>query len=271
MRIEKGLLGAALSLILAAYGAGCSSSPGAGDDGAAGSAVSSSGSAGAPLASAGSAGSGASSGGSAGAAPSGGTGNALAGSANGGAPSGGTTGTAGAGGTGASSRPKLRTVGYLPSYRGSLAKWATQLDFSLVSYVNVCFGTVDDSGNVSYPDATLPMFVTTAHAAGAKVCMASAAQRRSRRISARSPDRSQPGQSRGVRRKKGTKRATRCPAGLDCIDIDFEGNGVNADYEGFVTRAQYVVESAGQANHGCSRELVPVVTSRPVRSTPSIS
>lgn len=222
MRIEKGALSTALCLIVAAYGAGCSSSSGAADDGTAGSLASSSGSAGAPLVSAGS-------GGSAGAAPSGGAGNSVAGSANAGAPSGGATGAAGAGGAG--SRPKLRTVGYLPSYRGSLTNWATQLDFSLVSYVNVCFGTVDDSGNVAYPDPALPAFVTAAHAAGAKVCMALGGATTITDLG------SLAGQIAPANRAAFVNKITSyaMSTGLDCIDIDFEGNGVNGDYEGFVT------------------------------------
>src|SRR5450755_1030692 len=241
MRIEKGVLSAALCLIVTAAGAGCSSTPAASDDDAAAAGQSSS--AGAPAANAGWGGSTSvagsfNNGGSSGAAVGG---SASAGSANsaGATSVGGATGAAGSGPT---SRPKLRTVGYLPSYRGSLATWATQLDFSLVSYVNVCFGSVDDSGNVSYSDATLPTFVTAAHAAGAKVCMALGGATTINDLG------SLAGQIAPANRAAFVGKITSyaMSTGLDCIDIDFEGNGVNQDYEGFVTALSTSLKAQGK-------------------------
>src|SRR5450432_1580915 len=225
MRIEKGVLAAALCLIAAASVAGCSANSDSRDDGtgAAGSGVG-----GVLTTSAGSGGTGASLGGSASggsaAAPAGG-GSTSGGNA--GAPAGGAPGAAGSGGSGPTSRPKIRTVGYLPSYRGSLATWATQLDFSLVSYVNVCFGNVDDAGNVSYSDQTLPAFVTAAHAAGAKVCMALGGATTINNLGTLA------GQISAANRAAFVGKITSyaMSTGLDCIDIDFEGNGVNQDYE----------------------------------------
>src|SRR6188768_407354 len=94
---------------------------------------------------------------------------------------GGTAGSGSLGGSGGSVgvvdpgplvHPDQRTVVYLPSYRGSLATWATKIDYSQVSYLNLCFAEVDAAGNVSYADPTLDAFVAAAHAKGVKVCMA---------------------------------------------------------------------------------------------------
>ncbi|HWZ92871.1 MAG TPA: glycosyl hydrolase family 18 protein [Polyangiaceae bacterium] len=237
MRIEKGALAVALCLMAASTGAGCSASSdsrdnsmGAAGNGVGGASVSTGGTAAAV--------GGSSNGGSAGT-PSGGNaaaGNAAGGNAAGGNPAG------GSGGTGPTSRPKIRTVGYLPSYRGSLATWATQLDFSLVSYVNVCFGTVDDAGNVSYADTTLPAFVTAAHAAGAKVCMALGGATTISSLGSLAGQIA-PANRAGFVGKITTFAMT---TGLDCIDVDFEGNGVNGDYEGFVTALSASLKGQGK-------------------------
>jgi spore germination protein YaaH len=140
-------------------------------------------------------------------------------------------------------RPKLRTVGYLPSYRGSLAVWATSLDFSLVSYVNVCFAAVDPSGAVSYPDAQLGSFVTAAHRAGAKVCMALGGASTISDFSAYSGLVAASGRAAFV--QKITDYAVN--TGLDCIDVDFEGpSAVNSDYEGFVTALSVSLKAKGK-------------------------
>ena len=190
------------------------------------------------------AGAGGSAAGSAGSAGSGG-GSAVAGGATGGtlnlagsagastAGTGGSSvaGAASAGAGGGGSRPNLRTVGYLPSYRGMLSQWATSLDFSLVSYVNVCFGAVDAAGNVSYPDSGLPAFAAAAHGHGAKVCLALGGASTINDFTVIGA------QITAAKRKAFVQKITAyaVSTGLDCIDVDFEGNGVNADYEGFVT------------------------------------
>ncbi len=156
--------------------------------------------------------------------------------------------SAGAGGTG--SRPNLRTVGYLPSYRGMLSQLATSTDFSLVSYVNVCFGAVDASGNVSYSDPDLATFSKAAHAHGAKVCMALGGASTISDFSVIGAQITAANRTAFVQKITAYALST----GLDCIDIDFEGNGVNADYEGFVTalgaslHAQHLEMTAAMAS-----------------------
>jgi hypothetical protein len=231
MRIENGVLAAALCLGAAVVG--CSAST---DSATSGPGASGNGAGGAPVASAGAGGTSASLGGST---SSGGGGMSSVGGAIGVA---GGNAAAGAGGSGPTSRPKIRTVGYLPSYRGSLANWAKGLDFSLVSYVNVCFGTVDASGAVSYADPTLPDFVTAAHAAGAKVCMALGGATTINDLGALA------GQIAPANRAAFVGKITSyaMTTGLDCIDVDFEGNGVNGDYEGFVTALSASLKAQGK-------------------------
>jgi len=162
---------------------------------------------------------------------------ALGGGGAGGAGGGSVAGGAGAGGLatgGSSSTLKTRVVVYLPSYRGSLATWATRLDFTKVTHVDLSFATIAADGTLAYPDASLASFVSAAHAAGVRVSVVI-------------------GGSDTIANGLGAAtEALIAPAGrgafiqkissyldsnaLDGIDIDFEGSkAVNADYEGFVT------------------------------------
>ena len=128
-------------------------------------------------------------------------------------------------------RPAQRTVVYLPEYRGSLATWTSKIDYSHISYLNLCFATVDAAGNVSYPDAGLDGFVAAAHARGVKVCMAigGGAIIDTGGVYATVL---QDG-TRGALVNKLSQFAV--DRKLDCIDVDLEGNGVNQYYEAFVT------------------------------------
>jgi len=165
----------------------------------------------------------------------------------GGAPSAaGNAGSAASGGNaGASSgsRPKLRTVAYLPSYRGPLAGWASSFDFSRVSYVDLCFASVDATGSVSYPDAMLGAFVTAAHKAGAKTCMALGGASTISDFSLLGGLVSAPNRAAFVQKITDYAVST----GLDCIDVDFEGpTAVNADYEPFVTLLSASLKAKGK-------------------------
>ena len=235
MRIENGALAAALCVVLTGASLACSSSDsGAGSPGAGGNV----GGGGAPIVSGGAGGSsGASAGAAAGGAPSGGSGGAGAAS-----------GAAGSGG--APTGPKQRTVGYLPNYRGSLTTWAAGLDFSLVSYIDVCFADIDGSGNVTYSDAALPAFVTAAHAKGSKVCLALGGATTINDLGALAGQIAPANRASFVSKIVGYAMTT----GLDCIDVDFEGNGVNGDYEGFVT-------ALGPALHAQGKEMSAALAS----------
>ena len=148
---------------------------------------------------------------------------------------GGDAGGSGGGGglvdSGPLARPGQRTVVYLPDYRGALATWTAKIDYSRISYLNLCFANVDAAGNVSYADTGLDTFVAAAHAKGVKVCVA---------IGGGSIV-----ETGGVYATvlQDATRSTLVNAlgqfavdhQLDCIDVDLEGNGVNQFYEAFVT------------------------------------
>ena len=237
MRIGNGSLGAALCMVLVCSSVACSL--GIRDDSSSAGAGATIASGGGGAASAGMSSNGGTSGTSiAGTSSNGGTsvGGAVAGAASG-------SGSAGAAGAaGAPSGPKQRTVGYLPSYRGSLNTWATTLDFSLVSYIDVSFGTVDDSGNIGYPDPALSAFVSAAHAKGTKVCLALGGATTIDNLGALA------GQIAPANRAAFVNKITSyaMTTNLDCIDIDFEGNGVNQDYEGFVTALGPALKAQGK-------------------------
>jgi chitinase len=146
--------------------------------------------------------------------------------------------------------PDLRTVVYLPSWRGALTTWTAKTDFSRLSYLNVCFAEVDAGGKVTYADASLDGFVAAAHAKGVKVCMAIGG---------------------GAIIENGGVYATvlqdtlretlvsnlgqyATDHQLDCIDVDLEGNGVNEYYEAFVT-------SLSTKLHAQNKEMTAAVSS----------
>jgi hypothetical protein len=187
-----------------------------------------------------------------------GTGGAgTAGSTTGGSATGGSAGSAtagssagGSGGGGPVTPPDLRTVVYLPEYRGALSTWSAKLDFSRITYLNLCFAAVDAGGNVSYKDQGLDAFVSAAHAKGGKVCMAIGG--------ATVIDNGgvyatilQDG-SRDAFVGKLTQYAV--DHQLDCIDVDLEGNGVNQYYEAFVT-------SLATQLHGKNKLMTAAVSS----------
>lgn len=140
------------------------------------------------------------------------------------------------GGTGSGAEPpktptSMRTVAYVPSYRGQLANWSRQLEFANMTYVNLSFVEVDEVGNVRFPDAGLPGFIASAQAAGAKVCVALGGATTIDTggvFATLLTDAQRPAfVDKLVTYTLDNK--------LDCLDIDLEGNGVNEYYEAFVT------------------------------------
>lgn len=152
----------------------------------------------------------------------------------GGSATGGSVAVAGSGGSapiGPIVHPDQRTVVYLPDWRGALSTWTPKLDFSKITYLNLCFAAVDAAGTVSYKDQGLDAFVSAAHARGGKVCMA---------IGGASVIND--GGVYATVLQDATRDAFVNKLGqyaadhqLDCIDVDLEGNGVNQYYEAFVT------------------------------------
>ncbi len=147
----------------------------------------------------------------------------------GGGPRGG-VGGAGSGGPNSQERIGMRTVLYLPNYKGDLSSWSQQLNFSNISYVNLSFLDVRPDGSVSYSDGALPAFVQAAHAAGTKVCIA---------IGGATTIENGGPFATLLQDDQRAKLVDNLIAfvetnQLDCLDVDLEGNGVNAFYEAFV-------------------------------------
>jgi chitinase len=108
--------------------------------------------------------------------------------------------------------------------------------------VNLSFADVDASGNVTYPDAGLGGFVERAHVAGAKVCIA---------IGGASTIDS--GGVYATLLQDGNRPALvdRLVTfvrdhGLDCLDVDLQGNGVNQYYEPFVVELSAKLKPEGR-------------------------
>ncbi len=139
-------------------------------------------------------------------------------------------------------RPSLRTVAYLPSYRGSLSTWTRQLAFAEASYVNLSFAEIDARGNVSYPDPGLTSFVNAAHAAGVKVCVALGGADTIRDGGVFASLLQDANRSAFV----DSLVAYADTHQLDCLDVDLEGNGVNQYYEAFVTELGSKLRASGK-------------------------
>ena len=152
------------------------------------------------------------------------------------------SGGGGTGPIGPTERPDLRTVVYLPDWRGPLSTWQQQIDFSRITYLNLCFAEADAAGNVTYSDPGLDSFVSVAHAAGVKVCMAIGGAS----VIADGGVYSTILQD-GQREAFVTKLSDYATAHqLDCIDVDLEGNGVNQYYEAFVTALAAKLHQSGK-------------------------
>lgn len=177
-----------------------------------------------------------------------GTGGVPAVGGGGGAAAGSATG--GVGEPGTHGRPDQRTVVYLPEWRGSLAAWASKLDYSRISYLNLCFADISAGGDISYKDAGLDAFVSAAHAQGVKVCMAigGATVIDDGGVFASVL---QDGERDAF---VGKLDQYAIDHQLDCIDVDLEGNGVNQYYEAFVT-------SLATKLHASQKELTSAVSS----------
>jgi chitinase len=67
--------------------------------------------------------------------------------------------------------PSIRVVAYLPNYSGSYSSWASSIDFSKMTHLNLAFATADGSNNwdMGASDSDVAALVTAAHAAGVKV------------------------------------------------------------------------------------------------------
>jgi chitinase len=84
---------------------------------------------------------------------------------------GGTGGAAGSGGAPSTTIPDTKVVMYLPNWSGSFASWATKVDFTKMTHLNLAFGTVNTSNSWSMGanDADVKTLAAAAHAKNVKV------------------------------------------------------------------------------------------------------
>lgn len=89
-----------------------------------------------------------------------------------GAATGGSTGTAGAGG-GTTAIPAVKFVVYIADYSGTWSSWATKIDFTKVTHLNLAFFAATTSNGWKsvdgQSDTSINDIVKKAHASGAKV------------------------------------------------------------------------------------------------------
>ena len=166
----------------------------------------------------------------------------------------GTSGTAGTGGNpnecvpvplSGASTAKIRTVGYLPTYRGALATLVNQLDFAKLSYVNISFADVDTSGTLSLTDMGVCQFTNGAHAAGVKVCVAiggASTIDSNEGMGKYTPLMDPANRTAFIDKISGFLTANN----LDCIDLDFESQNLGTDYAGFVSSLSTTLAAQGK-------------------------
>jgi len=157
------------------------------------------------------------------------------------------TGSGGTGGApppvGDSSRPfPGRVVGYLPTYRGSYTTWASSLAWSRVTHLNLAFAT--PSGNsftlTGNSDASIAALVNAAHAAGVKVLISiGGANAGSVQIAAQYTP-------AGVDAFVTNLAAYVASHNLDGVDVDVEGNPVDANYGPFIDKLAAKLHPSGQ-------------------------
>jgi hypothetical protein len=84
--------------------------------------------------------------------------------------SGGST-TSGGGTGGGAPVSTTRVVAYLPNYSGSFSDWATTIDFTRMTHLNLAFATANDSNgwDMGASDGEVKAIVDAAHAKGTKV------------------------------------------------------------------------------------------------------
>ena len=155
----------------------------------------------------------------------------------------GTAGTVGSAGSDGAAPAKTRVVVYLPQYRGSLAAWAQKLDFSLVTHIDLAFATSAADGTLSYADPALDSFVAAAHAQDVKVSIVIGGSGTINGLDAATAALIAPAGRSGFIQKIADYLASH---DLDGVDVDFEGQGVTSDYEGFVTALATALRGQGK-------------------------
>ncbi len=152
-------------------------------------------------------------------------------------------GSAGTAGSDGMTQAKSRVVVYLPQYRGSLAAWAQKLDFSSVTHIDLAFATYAADGTLSYADPALDSFVAAAHAKGVKVSIVIGGSATINGLDAATAALIAPAGRSGFVQKIEDYLASH---DLDGVDVDFEGQGVTSDYEGFVTALSTALRGQGK-------------------------
>ncbi|MDB5103135.1 MAG: Chitinase [Fibrobacteres bacterium] len=124
---------------------------------------------------------------------------------------------------------RKKVVAYLPNWYGSYSSWSAKVDYAHLTHINLCFGNPNSSGvtTLDNTDASIADLVNAAHAKGVKVLVSI-------------------GGATGLgdaAKWLGTGRATYIANlsgfvtghALDGVDVDLEGDDVNADYGIFVS------------------------------------
>ena len=104
----------------------------------------------------------------AGGAAAGASGSGMGGSAGAGGSSGGAGGSAGGGST---TDPAIKVVMYLPNWAGTFSSWATKIDFTKMTHLDLAFGTIKGGNDwdLGASDADVKAIAAAAHAKSCKV------------------------------------------------------------------------------------------------------
>jgi GH18 family chitinase len=124
-----------------------------------------------------------------------------------------------------------RVVAYLPNYSGSFANWATTIDFTKMTHLNLAFARATSSNgwDMGASDADVKALVDAAHAAGTKVMVSLGGGGGDQSVIARYNDTSQ------IPDLVAQLDAFVAAHNFDGVDVDIEdGNNLGANYSAFV-------------------------------------
>lgn len=137
----------------------------------------------------------------------------------------------------------IRVVAYLPNYNGSYSDWATKIDFTTMTHLNLAFATATTANgwDMGASDADVKAIVDAAHAAGTKVLASLGGGGGDQTVIAQYQDPS------NVDALVANLDAFVAAHGFDGVDVDIEDpSNLGADYTTFVDKTVATLRPEGK-------------------------
>lgn len=137
----------------------------------------------------------------------------------------------------------VRVVAYLPNYSGSYADWATKIDFTKMTHLNLAFASATGTNDwdMGAPDDQVKALVDAAHKAGTKVLASLGGGGGDQTVIARYKD------PANIPALASNLDAFVAAHDLDGADVDIEdGNNLGANYSQFVSATAAKLQPEGK-------------------------